>query len=284
MIGAVIHNQKNTLVIDFPRGMNDLQLKLMSVGINRMPQEIPITNHEEDDIRVELFSESDTGNHLIRLFQSTDSLVDVNNIEIMIMNTDDAVKTELEQNIIHEQYGSVKELLEDIETMNLKAGKFTESFYYPLTVMMDDEETGTLYQENNAILMDYASEINRAVEEEQSRDTHNMAEYFHGDESVKNKMVSAEWTVEEINGELYGCVHVRLKENLTEEEKNNLKDWIIGQNADGFGESFEQHPLETEDGDLYISFWNAGKDYFIYDRNEMNMYILQQSGPQMGGM
>lgn len=284
MIGAVIHNQKNTLVIDFPRGMNDLQLKLMSIGINRMPQEIPITNHEEDDIRVELYSESEIGNHLIRLFQPTDTLVDVNNIEIMIMNADDAVKTELEQNIIHNQYDSVKELLEEIETMNFKVGKFTESFYFPLTVMMDDEETGTLYQEDNSILMDYASEVKRAIEEEQSRDTNNMAEYFHGDESVKNKMVSAEWAVEEINGELYGCVHVRLRESLTGEEENKLKDWIIGQNADGFGESFEQQPLETEDGELYISFWNAGKGYFVYDRDEMDMYILQQNGLQMGGM
>lgn len=284
MIGAVIHNQKNTLVIDFPRGMNDLQLKLMSIGINRMPQEIPITNHEEDDIRVELYSESEIGDHLIRLFQPTDTLVDVNNAEIMIMNTDDAVKTELEQNIIYDQYTSVEELLEDIETMNLKAGKFTESFYFPLTVMVNDEETGRLYQADNSILIDYASEIEDAVEEEQSRNAKNMAEYFYGNENVKNKMVSAEWTVEESDGELYGCVHVRLREELTEEEEKSLKDWIVGQNADGFGEGFEQQPLETEDGDLYISFWNAGKGYFVYDRDEMDMYILQQGGPQMGGM
>ena len=54
MLGAVIHNKNNTLVIDFPRGMSDLQLKLMSVGINRMPQEIYLTNQKNDDIRVEL--------------------------------------------------------------------------------------------------------------------------------------------------------------------------------------------------------------------------------------
>lgn len=284
MLGAVIHNKNNTLVIDFPRGMSDLQLKLMSVGINRMPQDISLTNQENDDIRVELYSESEIGQHLIRLFQSTDTLADLNNAEIVIMNADTAIKTELENNIIHDQYDSVKELLEEIEEITHKAGKYTESFYFPLTVQIDDEETGSLYEEHNSILIGYASEVKSAIEEEQDRDTNNMAEYFHGDKNLKDKLVSAEWTVEERNGELYGCVNVRLREVLTEEEEESLKDWIVGQNSDGFGESFEQRPLETEEGDLYISFWNAGKDYFICNKDEMEIYILQQRGPQIGGM
>lgn len=166
MISAVIHNENNTLVIDFSRGMNDLQLKLMSIGINRMPQEIPITNHEEDDIRVELYSESEIGEHFIRLFQLTDTLADLNNAEIIIMNADVAIKTELEHNIIHDQYDSIKELLEEIERMNFKAGQFTESFYFPLTVVMEEEETGNLYHTDNSILMNYVSKVKRAVEEE----------------------------------------------------------------------------------------------------------------------
>lgn len=284
MIGAVIHNKRNTLVIDFPRGAYDLQLKLKSIGLNKMPQEIPLTNQENDDIRVELYSESEIGEHLIGLFQPEDTLADLNNAEIVIMNTDEEIKTELEQNIIYDQYDSVKELLEGIEEITYKAGKYTESFYFPLRVQMDDEETGRLYQVDNSILMDYASEVKHAVKEEQSRDTNNMAEYFCGDENVKNKLVSAEWTVEEKNGELYGCVHVRLREELTEKEEENLKNWIVGQNADGFGENFEQRPMETEEGDLYVSFWNAGKDYFVCNKDEMEIYILQQSRPQMGGM
>ncbi len=284
MLGAVIHNKNNTLVIDFPRGMGDLQLKLMSVGINRMPQEIPLTNQKNDDIRVELYSESEIGEHLMRLFQITDTLADLNNAEIAIMNADTAIKTELENNIIHDQYESVKELLEEIEEITYKAGKYTESFYFPLTVQIDDRETGSLYEEHNSILMDYASEVKSAIKEEQNRDTNNMAKYFQGNKNVKDKLVSAAWTVEERSGELYGCVNIRLREALTEEEEKSLKDWIVGQNSDGFGENFEQRPLETEEGDLYISFWNAGKDYFICNKDEMEIYILQQQGPQIGGM
>lgn len=284
MLGAVIHNKNNTLVIDFPRGMSDLQLKLMSVGINRMPQEIYLTNQKNDDIRVELYSESEIGQHLIRLFQPTDTLADLNNTEIAIINVDMAIKTELENNIIHDQYDSVKELLEEIEEITHKAGKYTESFYFPLTVQIDDRETGKLYEEHNSILMDYVSEVKSAIEEEQNRDTNNMAKYFHWNENLEDKLVSAEWTVEERNGELYGCVNVRLREVLTEEEEESIKDWIVGQNSDGFGESFEQIPLETEEGDLYISFWNAGKDYFICNKDEMEIYILQQREPQIGGM
>ena len=65
------------------------------------------------------------------------------------------------------------------------------------------------------------------------------------------------------------------------EEKEKVREWVRGQNSDGFGEGLEQRPIETEDGDLYVSMWNSGDDYFIYDENEMNNYLSQQ---QSGGM
>ena len=42
--------------------------------------------------------------------------------------------------------------------------------------------------------------------------------------------------------------------------------------------SLEQRPIETEDGDLYVSMWNDGDDYFMYDEDEMNDYLAQQQG------
>ena len=55
---------------------------------------------------------------------------------------------------------------------------------------------------------------------------------------------------------------------------------MSGQNSDGFGEGLEQRPIETEDGDLYVSMWSSDH-YFIYDENEMNEFLSQQ---QSGGM
>ncbi len=49
------------------------------------------------------------------------------------------------------------------------------------------------------------------------------------------------------------------------------------------GEHFEQQPIDTEDGDLYVSFWNSGDNYSIMTRDELDEYIDNQ-GMTMGGM
>ena len=62
-----------------------------------------------------------------------------------------------------------------------------------------------------------------------------------------------------------------------------MKKWIRGQNSDGLGEGFEQQPIELDEGELYVSFWHDGDDYYIKSKNEMDEY-LGMASPQMGGM
>ena len=61
------------------------------------------------------------------------------------------------------------------------------------------------------------------------------------------------------------------------EEKEKVRDWIEGQNSDGFGEGLEQREIETEDGDLFVSMWNFGDDYFVYDEEELAAHLAGQS-------
>ena len=72
--------------------------------------------------------------------------------------------------------------------------------------------------------------------------------------------------------------------DLNSEETEKLRSAVCGQNSDGFGESFEQRPIKTEDGDLYVSFWNSGNDYFVYTKSEMDEYVENKHGMQLGGM
>ena len=64
------------LLLDLPRSSYDLCEKLSSIGICVPPQEIPLTDGEEDPIRVKLFSDNELGSHLIRVLHETDSLRD----------------------------------------------------------------------------------------------------------------------------------------------------------------------------------------------------------------
>ena len=103
------------------------------------------------------------------------------------------------------------------------------------------------------------------------------------DAGLKDKLASMVWGVAVYRGELFGKIECSLKEEMTPAEEEILKDYITGQNSDGWGEHFEQQPIDTEDGDLYVSFWNSGDDYSIMTHDELDEYIANE-GMQMGGM
>lgn len=282
MVYAEIKNKRDTLVLGFPRNAADMQIKLSSIGIHKNVKDVPLSAQESDDIRVRLYAENNIWNHFVRIFSGTESLADVNEAVWAVLKADEVIKTELEQNILHDQYDSVQELLKDIEGMTVSAGKYTESFYFPLKGMLDEDEYEDYYEIDNMFLMEYKGDIREAVEREQS--IGDMAQYFNRSESVNEKLASAVWSVDEVGGKLYGRVNVRLKEPLTEGETEILKEWISGQNSDGLGEGVEQRAIETEEGDLYVSFWNSGDGYFVYSQDEMDAYIRQQHEMRMGGM
>ena len=66
IINAVIESKDGgTLVLDFPRSIYDVYEKLQSVGIRQSPHQITLSDEEGDDVRVKLYSEDETGKHMI---------------------------------------------------------------------------------------------------------------------------------------------------------------------------------------------------------------------------
>ena len=280
LITAVINNRGNTLVVDMPRDRMDLDTKLYSIG-QELSHNTPITEDPDSDVTVKLSADSDIGVHMIKLFDDSHTLRDVNNLANAVMNAPDEVKEALESDILNDQYSTPDELVEEIKKQTFEAGQYTETFYFPLVCMLEDEEYDDEYEVGNPFLMDYKWDIRELVEKEQDADLGDMKDYFYDDDNAQAKMVTARWDVAEKNGRLFGKVDFKLREPFTAEEKEKVREWVRGQNSDGFGEGLEQRPIETEDGDLYVSMWNSGDDYFIYDENEMNNYLSQQ---QSGGM
>ena len=280
LITAVINNRGNTLVVDMPRDRMDLDTKLYSIG-QELSHNSPVTDDPESDITVKLSADSDIGVHMIKLFNDSHTLRDVNNLANAVMNAPDEVKEALESDILNDQYSTLDELVEEIKKQTFEAGQYTETFYFPLVGMLEDEEYDDEYEVGNPFLMDYKWDISELVEKEQDADLGDMKDYFYDDDNAQAKMVTARWDVAEKNGRLFGKVDFKLREPFTAEEKEKVREWVRGQNSDGFGEGLEQRPIETEDGDLYVSMWNSGDDYFIYDENEMNEYLSQQQNVGM---
>ena len=109
-----------------------------------------------------------------------------------------------------------------------------------------------------------------------------MSEYYNG--SGKEKLLLANWGLEEIEGKLYGKVDISFTNPMTEVETESLRKWIIGQNSDGLGEGFEQQDIQIDEGNLNVSFWHSGKDYYLYNQEEMDSYLQQKNDVILGGI
>ena len=152
-----------------------------------------------------------------------------------------------------------------------------KKFYFPLTVSVyekneDDYWCDEAVEYDGAYADDYRSKIERRFDGYNDDD---MADYFNESDSktAKAKLQSMIWGFESVNGCLYGKVSVTLSEELTSEEVEAVKDYICGQNSDGLGEGFEQQEIRTDDGEIYVSFWHRGDDYWIYDEDEFNSMV-----------
>ena len=130
-------------------------------------------------------------------------------------------------------------------------------------------------------LTGYESEIRLKLVERQTPDI-DLAKYVGYHAKITDKILYAEWAVEEKSGKLYGKISCYLNETLTTEETERLKHAIDGQNSDGFGEGFEQCSIETPDGKLYAFLWDYD-DYFLKTSEEMDEY-LNKTEINIGGM
>ena len=114
-------------------------------------------------------------------------------------------------------------------------------------------------------LADYEESIQSAITASLKGSGGDLMPYFSEQRNpgVKAKVLSAIPSVELRDGELMGCTTVRLKEPLNDVEMKALQEYLRGQFSDGWGEGFEQWEIYTEDGTLYVHFWN--EDSFSFE-------------------
>lgn len=282
MITAIIRNKENTLVLELPHSIYDIYEKLQSIGIMQPPKQIPLTDNEDEDIGVKLFSESDFGQHLLLTLNEKNTIADANMLTLVIGAASEDIKEELEQNILYDQYDSMDEVINAVRQMTQDAGPVKAVFFCPLVGNIDEGD-GDMFTVGDSYLADSADEIADALKRYTANDENDMAAYYNKGDGVSEKLTSAVWSVEMRSDRLFGRIDCSLKEALTAEETESLRDWLMGQCSDGLGEGFEQQPIDTMDGELFVSFWNSSDDYAMMTESEFDEY-LQQNEMQMGGM
>ena len=281
---ALIEYKGEQAIVDLPDNKYVLGRTLKELGCP-LRQPLYLRDEEDEDLHIKLISGNDIGGKLSLLFHENDTLLTANSIAATLEKTHPAVKAELESAIMDQKYETYSDLLRDRTEKLHSYGSVRETLYFPLSAQIDlhDDEDGELYDANPWLLSAHAYEIREALQLEQAPEYGDMADYYDGIPSAKAKLVSAYWDVEEHDGQLYGKVDLYLTAPLTPEEKESLTDWVTGQNSDGLGEGFEQRPIATEDGDLYVSMYDM-RDSWICDAEEFEDRISQSQGPVMGGM
>ena len=150
----------------------------------------------------------------------------------------------------------------------------TGRFFFPLKITLNpyneygDVDWDAAEDLDGRFCDGYADEISDRFDRYTERDECDMIEYFDESDTAREKIRSAKWGFESIDGVLYGTVTVKLTEQLTEDEEDTFKEWIVGQNADGLGEGFEQQDIETDEGILNVHFWDSTDDYYVESEDD----------------
>ena len=167
-------------------------------------------------------------------------------------------------------------------------------FYSPLTAEFfpnepdwEDESYNEYegYPLDGHELLEYEAAIRDAVENDTRDFGGDLMQYYHEDDSVRNKVVTAVPSIEVHGNKLCGCLTVELKETLRDDEQTVLCNYISGQYSDGWGEGFEQRDIRVEDGTLAVHFWQEDgfKMMPSFEKIQDHMQMTQRPKMQLIG-
>lgn len=99
------------------------------------------------------------------------------------------------------------------------------------------------------------------------------------------KVMSTEW----VGRKLYGLATCEVNDDWTDEDTAQLKEYLTGQYADGWGEGFEQHEIDSfteietceeydeEADEYYESEWEVRSDVYISFWQDRNFRIMTEA-------
>ena len=112
--------------------------------------------------------------------------------------------------------------------------------------------------------------------------------WYGKSDNIDKKVHSAVFTVESRSRQLWGVAECCVAGELNAAEMDTLKEFITGQAADGWGESFEQREIRVDGGsELYVHFWNSDEWNIQTEQEQFGLQIAENHTmtlQQTGGM
>ena len=283
MLTAVIENEGNTLVMEFPCKRYLMADHLGSIGIRKPAHEIKCMDEEEEPIKVKIVGNNEFEKRLALLISPTDTLSLVNTMCEFYQNLPYQNRLDAMEAVMSGKVSSIAEF--DKFMLESRMEDTTEYFYCPLVAnVYSRDEYGNMEEYpdeyDGSYLAPYEERIRELIRLEDARDEDNLAAYFDGSNGAVGKLKEVHFSTQNVDGVLYGCIRAELTAPFTADEEAEFKDWLEGQCSDGYGEGLEQRSIRVEDGDMYVSFWHGGDDWFMLNGDEFDQYLSEQ---KMGG-
>lgn len=262
-------------------GTANIYALFRELNITDYPYRLKI-GQNKNGVSVRIVSDNDFDAAIAKMLTDNRDMLNDALIVSSLLNDikDETMQEEIERNALNGQYETKEDIYADVRKMKIEFASAHEDFYCPLqaTIIDENENEWNITQEDLPV---YENEIQSKIEDCQEADM-DMAAYVDKHANLRDKLLYVEWGVENRNDRLYGKISCHFSASLSAEETERLKAAITGQNADGFGEGFEQRGIKTEDGEIYVSLWNH-EEYFLKSGAEMEEY-LQKNDIKMGGI
>jgi len=279
MLTAIIENEGNTLVLKFPCKYRLIAENLASIGISKQSHEIKCMDEEDEPTKVKIFGNSEFENKLASFISPTDTLSLVNTTCEFYQNLPYQNRLDAMEAVMSGKVSSIAEF--DKFMLESRMEDTTEYYYCPLVanVYSRDEYGNTEDypdEHDGSYLAPYEERIRELIRQEDARDENNLAVYFDGSNGAVGKLKEVHFSTQNVDDVLYGCIRAELTAPFTAEEEAAFKDWLESQCSDGYGEGLEQRSIRVEDGDMYVSFWHGGGDWFMLNSDEFDKYLSDQ--------
>ena len=263
MFKAKIENGKETEYLEFPCDQETLNEKTDGGGY---------------EIKINFFGESEFEKKLISLVRPGNRLSAINCICGFYENLPSADKTDIQDAVMSGKVFSFSDFGKLV--IDRCQQDVTEYYYCPLVARVYQHDEYGDYDEypddyGGDFLVQYEDKIHKLIKQEELHGE-NLAMYFSGSDGAVSKLKEIHFGTQNVDGVLYGKIRVELTEQLTEEEDAEIKEFLIGQCADGFDEGLEQREIEIPEGIMY-SFWNAD-DYFMLNEEEFDKHLIEMKG------
>jgi len=166
--------------------------------------------------------------------------------------------------------------LEGIRCFQMPMDTETLNFYCPLFVRQYDPDTEEYEPADSVYLARNEDEIRAALQA--WMDGKDRVEFL--DDGLRPKIASLGWEIERFGGEVYGKAVCELRAPLTAAEQAELAQWLSEDTSDGLLDNFEEYPIKTGDGDLYVSFFQYDGETYMLPEDDFRAQVLGEQAEE----